>query len=214
MLALCCSALVLLPTPYLERMQGNSSICMQEPAASSSAAASPMDDLLGGLDALTVNGNAAAHQAVPAAAPSGRATSDDPFGLGTLGESAAGAGSGAPAAPQLPLLIEAHGCRVCGDVIYDGMYMFRAAITNNSGGVMSGFHVQFNKNAAGVGVAVGATQLAVGPLNPGQTGHATKALEQMADKQDAAQGRVLQTALKWAELTAAKFITVQIELPQ
>lgn len=171
------------------------------------------DDLLGGLDALDVNGHAKAQPATgTAAAPSGRATQDDPFGLGTLGDSAA-SGGGAAAAPQLPPLTEAHGCRVCGDVVYDGMYMFRASITNNSAGVMSGFHVQFNKNAAGVGVPVGATQLDVGPLNPGQTGHVAKQLEQMPDKQDALQGRMLQTAVKWAELTAAKFISMQIELP-
>ena len=139
---------------------------------------------------------------------------DDPFGLSGLGGSGTnGASASAPeaAAPQLPLLLEAHGCVVRGDIVHDGMqHIFRMSLTNRSGGVMSGFHVQFNKNSAGVGVPVGATLLQVEPLSPGQTGSTSKVLETMPEKLDASQGRMLQTALKWAELSDVSFVMLQV----
>lgn len=171
---------------------------------SSSVPQQPVLDLLGGLDDLSVGGGAGA----PAgAAPRGE---EDPFGLGGLGPAAAAADHAA-AQPPLPHLSSAHGCDVHGDIVHDGMqYIFRVALTNRSSGVMSGFHVQFNRNAAGVGVAVGNTALPVAPLNPGQTGHGQKQLDAMPDKLDTSLGPVLQTALKWTELSEAPFVMLPV----
>jgi hypothetical protein len=165
-------------------------------------AAEPMVDLL---DSLSISNNGA--HAGTAASPS--PADDDPFGLSSLGGSQGGA---AQAAQQLPLLSEAHGCEVRGRVVRGGggRFVFRAALANRSGASISGFHVQFNRNAAGVGVHVGDTALAIGPLAPGEAGVTDKVLEVTADKLDPSQGRVLQTALKWTELTAANFVMLQV----
>lgn len=179
---------------------------------SSSAPQQPVLDLLGGLDDLSVGGGGGSGAAVPRGPPTAE---EDPFGLGGLGGGAAAAADHAAAQPPLPHLASAHGCEVHGDVVHDGMqYIFRVALTNRSGGVMSGFHVQFNRNAAGVGVAVGNTALAVAPLNPGQTGHSQKQLDTMPDKRDASLGPVLQTALKWTELTEAPFVMLPVRSPR
>jgi hypothetical protein len=142
--------------------------------------------------------------AAPAAVGS---TEDDPFGLGGLDC----VQPPSSAVPQLPLLSRAHSCEVHGDVVHDGMlYIFRVMIRNHSPGVMSGFHVQFNRNAAGVGLSVGNTALQVGPLNPGQSGYTHKMLDSMPDKLDLSLGPVLQTALKWTELVDATFVMLLV----
>ena len=159
----------------------------------------PVIDLLGGLDDLSVGTTA-----TPPA--------DDPFGLGALGTSPPATSA---ADPHLPLLSSAHGCQVHGAVVHDGMqHIFKVALKNTSGGVMSGFHVQFNKNAAGVGVVVGNTALSIPALNPGQAAQTDKVLDLMADKLDPAQGGKVQTALKWTELTAVGFVMLEVRLCQ
>jgi hypothetical protein len=161
-------------------------------AGTAHTAEQPIIDLLGGLNDLSVG---------PATVPE-----DDPFGLAALSSSPADA-----APPQLPLLTSAHGCQVHGDIVHDGMqYIFRLSLKNCSRRVMSGFHVQFNRNAAAVGVTLGSTALAIGPLNPGQVGHTSKALDVLPDKMDPSQGSIVQTALKWTELVAASFVMLKV----
>jgi hypothetical protein len=175
---------------------------MQEAAESvapnTPAQQQPVLDLLGGLDELSFGKTAASSVRSPA---------DDPFGLGGL--NSAQPVDSAP--PQLPLLSSAHSCDVHGDVVHDGMqYIFRVLIRNRSPGIMSGFHVQFNRNAGGVGLSVGNTALQLGPLNPGHSGYTHKMLDSMPDKLDMSLGPVLQTALKWTELTDASFVMLPV----
>ena len=140
---------------------------------------------------------------------------DDMFGLGGLG--AASVPAAAPSGTSdLPLLLDAaagHGCVVRGKLMKDGMgqhkYVF--GLQNCSQAGMSGFHVQFNKNALGVGVPVGDTSIGIGPLAPGQASETQKDVAMMLDKADESQGALLQIALKWTELaSSAPFVMIQV----
>lgn len=165
-----------------------------------------LDDLLGGLNDLSV---APAAQAAPV---------DDLFGLGDLTAASAPAAA-APAASDLPMLLDAsagHGCSVRGKLIKDGagQYAYRFWLQNSSTAGMSGFHVQFNKNALGVGLAVGDTSIGIGNLTPGQASETQKQVSIMPDKVDPSLGAQLQIALKWTELAAASpFVMIQDSIP-
>ena len=179
---------------------------MQDTGAASAAPAANggMDDLLGGLDDLSV-----APQQAPAPPV------DDMFGLGGLGATSAPASS-PPGPSTLQLLLDAsaaHGCVVRGKLVKDGMgqhkYVF--GLQNCSQAGMTGFHVQFNKNALGVGLPVGDTSIGIGPLAPGQASETQKDVTIMPDKVDQSQGALLQIALKWTELaSSAPFVMIQV----
>lgn len=176
---------------------------LQDTPAAPAAADTGLDDLLGGLNDLSV---APAAQAAPV---------DDLFGLGDLTAASAPAAA-APATTDLPMLLDAsagHGCSVRGKLVKDGagQYAYRFWLQNSSPAGMSGFHVQFNKNALGVGLAVGDTSIGIGNLTPGQASETQKQVSIMPDKVDPSQGAQLQIALKWTELAAASpFVMIQV----
>jgi hypothetical protein len=161
-----------------------------------------VDDLLGGLDDLSM-----------APAPQAPHT-DEIVGLGAASVPVAPIG-----ASTLPLLLDAsaaYGCMVRGKLIKDGMgqHKYCFSLQNCSHAGMSGFHVQFNKNALGVGLPVGDTSVGIGPLAPGESAEAQKDVSIILDKVDQSQGPLLQIALKWTELaSSAPFVMVQDKIP-
>eukprot|EP00951_Prasinocladus_malaysianus_P027210 scaffold243475_cov38-Prasinocladus_malaysianus.AAC.1 len=88
---------------------------------------------------------------------------DDAFGLGDLGLGGSTAPAAAPPPPDLPEILDVNrgkGLRICGRVErVGGAPVYRMALSNTTGGQVSGFMIQFNKNS--FGLVPGAQEISV-----------------------------------------------------